>query len=277
MGTKYLNTANGQIAYDEVGEGPLVLCVPSMGDLRGEYRFLAPRLADAGYRVVTMDVRGHGESSVEWSDYTVAAIGADMLALIRHLNAGPALLVGTSMAAGASVWAAAEAEDLIAGLVLIGPFVRDMGPIWLGKLIITPLIGGPWGVALWGKYYSMLYPSRKPEDFEAYTRALQSNLRQPGRKQALQRMLLASKRASEERLGEVSAPALVIMGSRDPDFKDPGAEAKRVAEWLNGTAHMVEGAGHYPHAEMPEMIEPLIVGFARSAFVEKVDVATSGA
>lgn len=277
METRYLSTDGGQIAYDEVGEGPLVICAPSMGDLRSEYRFLAPRLAAAGYRVVTMDVRGHGESSVEWSDYSVAAIGADMLALARHLEAGPALLVGTSMAAGASVWAAAEARELVAGLVLIGPFVRDMGPSWLGKLVFSPLIGGPWGVALWGKYYSMLYPSRKPEDLDDYTRALLSNLRQPGRKVALQRMFLSSKRASQERLDRVSAPALVVMGSRDPDFKDPEAEAVRVAEWLKGTVQMVEGAGHYPHAEMPEAVEPLILAFARSVFEGQARVAASGA
>mgnify|MGYP001310988106 FL=1 len=63
MTTSFLAHANGRIAYNETGTGPLVLCVPSMGDVRGEYRFLAPRLAQAGYRVVTMDVRGHGESS----------------------------------------------------------------------------------------------------------------------------------------------------------------------------------------------------------------------
>ena len=63
MTTLFLDHANGRIAYDVIGAGPLVICVPSMGDVRGEYRFLAPRLAQAGYRVVTMDVRGHGESS----------------------------------------------------------------------------------------------------------------------------------------------------------------------------------------------------------------------
>ena len=66
--------------------GPLVVCAPGMGDLRGEYRFLAPQLAAAGYRVVVFDVRGHGESSVYWNDYSVAGIGADMLAIARALG-----------------------------------------------------------------------------------------------------------------------------------------------------------------------------------------------
>ena len=61
LGTLYLNTDGGKIAYDLSGEGPLVICAPSMGDLRQEYRFLVPQLVEAGYKVATLDVRGHGE------------------------------------------------------------------------------------------------------------------------------------------------------------------------------------------------------------------------
>ena len=54
---------------------------------------------------------------------------------------------------------------------------------------------------------------------------------------------------------------LVIMGSRDPDFKDPVAEAKIVAERLHGRVEMIEGAGHYPHAEVPEQMGPIAKSF----------------
>ena len=115
MATKYLPQENGRIAYDDCGEGPLVICIPSMGDVRGEYRFLVPQLVSAGYRTVSMDVRGHGESSTAWSDYSVAGIGKDLVSLVCELNSGPAILIGTSMAAGASIWASAEAPDLVRG------------------------------------------------------------------------------------------------------------------------------------------------------------------
>ena len=85
MITKFLSYKNGQIAYDVTGEGPLVVCVPSLGDVRGEYRFLIPELVKAGYRVATMDVRGHGETSTDWDDFSVAGIGEDILAVIREL------------------------------------------------------------------------------------------------------------------------------------------------------------------------------------------------
>ena len=44
MNTSFLDQLGGRIAYDDTGSGPLVVCVPSMGDVRGEYRFLAPQL-----------------------------------------------------------------------------------------------------------------------------------------------------------------------------------------------------------------------------------------
>jgi pimeloyl-ACP methyl ester carboxylesterase len=44
----------------------------------------------------------------------------------------------------------------------------------------------------------------------------------------------------------------------------PQAEAEWVAQQLRGTYKMIEGAGHYPHAEMPEIVAPLILDFLRS-------------
>ncbi len=263
MTTQFLKLQNGQIAYDDSGKGPLVICIPSMGDLRGEYRFLIPQLVAAGYRVVNMDVRGHGETSVEWDDFSVAGIGRDILALIRDLKAGPAILVGTSMAAGAAVYASAESPESIKGLLLIGPFVRGGGE-WSSKLLYSALFARPWGPAMWIKYYSTLYPTRKPADFTQYSAALLANLKERGRLEGLSKMLRASKKASEERLPRVNQPTLVLMGSKDPDFKKPAEEAKWVAGQLRGSHQMIEGAGHYPHAEMPEVVAPLIVSFMES-------------
>ena len=48
MNTQYLELAQGRLAFDDRGTGPLVICVPSMGDVRQEYRFLAPMLVEAG-------------------------------------------------------------------------------------------------------------------------------------------------------------------------------------------------------------------------------------
>jgi len=263
MSTKYLEQENGRIAYDDQGSGPLVICVPSMGDVRGEYRYLMPQLVSAGYRVVSMDVRGMGETSTDWSDFSVASIGKDMLALIRELEAGPAVIVGTSMAGGAAVWAAVEQPELIRGMILVGPFVRGEGN-WFLKALFSIMFARPWGPAMWTKYYSTLYPTCKPDDFAQYSAALQKNLKERGRQEGLMQMLRASKKASEERVQRVKQPSLVIMGSQDPDFKSPETEAQWLAEHLNTEYRMIENAGHYPHAEMPDVAGPMMLKFIQS-------------
>jgi dienelactone hydrolase len=49
--TTYIDRPTGRIAYDLIGDGPLVICLPGMGDVRSVYRFLAQALAEAGFRL----------------------------------------------------------------------------------------------------------------------------------------------------------------------------------------------------------------------------------
>ena len=173
--TQHLDRPDGRLAFDDTGgDGPLIVCVPGLGDLRSEHRFLRPLLVDAGWRVVTMDLRGHGESSVEWPSYAPEAVGDDIVALLAHLD------------------------------------------------------------------------------------AVRANLAEPGRGRALRRMLAAPKTACEARMPEVAVPALVVMGTADPDFDDPAAEAAAVAAGVRGEVLLVDGAGHYPHVEQPERVAAAI-------------------
>jgi pimeloyl-ACP methyl ester carboxylesterase len=268
--TRFLVRPEGRVAYEEVGRGPLVVLVPGIGDTRAQYRLLAPELAAAGYRVVSMDLRGLGESSTGFSDYSAAAVGSDVVALLRELDAGPARLVGQSMAAGAVAWAAAEAPAMVESLVLIGPFVRDVPPTSplqgaiMGGLV-NSLFQRPWGAAAWSSYYDSLYPSAKPVDMPAYRSALSANVAERGRLEALRAMMNASKADVDARLGAVRARTLVVMGTADPDFDGfvggQAGEARHVADRLGGQVMMVEGAGHYPHVEMPALVNPAIVAF----------------
>lgn len=258
--TAYLDRPGGRIAFDVAGRGPLVIAVPGMGDLRAVYRFLAPALVPAGFRVATMDLRGHGDSDATFSSYDDAAAGSDLIALVERLG-GPAFFVGNSMGGAAAVWAAAEAPDLAAGLVLIDPSVREIPVGAARKLAYRLGLLRPWGPAVWNAYYSRLYPDRPPTDFPAYRARIRESLRRPGRWKAFVATTRTSHAAAEARMKDVRAPALVIMGSRDPDFPDPEAEAGLVAERLNGRVMMVSGAGHYPQAEYPEVVNPAVIGF----------------
>jgi pimeloyl-ACP methyl ester carboxylesterase len=131
----YLGCPGGRIGYDVAGDGPLVVLVPGLGDLRAGYRFLAPALRAAGYRVACTDLRGHGDSDATFPSYGDEETAGDVTALIGELG-GPALVVGDSMGAGAAVLAAAQRPELVSGLVLAGPFVRNGKTSTLQRLVL---------------------------------------------------------------------------------------------------------------------------------------------
>ena len=252
---------DGSIAYDDSGQGRPIVMLPGIGDLRSQYRFLAPKLRGDGFRTVTADLRGHGGSSVGWPDYGAETAGEDLVALLEALDGGPAVVVGNSFGAAPAVWAAAERPDLVAGLVLIGPFVRDHGmPAWQ-RVAIRLAMSGPWKVRAWDAYYTSLHKGGTPSDHDEHRRAIRANLSQPGRFEAVRAMMLRNDAGIEARLPRVSAPVLVVMGRADPDFPDPAAEARTIADVTGGTTFMVDGAGHYPHVERPDAVHAAITSF----------------
>ena len=264
--TQFLKLPDGQIAYDDTGgTGPLVICVPGLGDMRQQYRLLAPKLAAAGFRVVTMDLPGHGESSVDWPAYSPAIVGADIVAMIHHLGARKAFIIGNSIAGGSAVWAAAEVPDYVAGIVMIDPFTRQIPTSSFLLAFLKVAMLRPWGPSFWSMYYGSLYKTAPPADLDSYRAALVANLKQPGRIEATKALIFASQAPCEARIPSVHAPVLVVMGTKDSDFSDPAAEADWVATHLHGKKLMVDGAGHYPHVEYPDIVAPAVIEFINEA------------
>jgi len=55
--TEFVDVPGGRIAYEATGSGPLVVLSHGIGVRLQAYRFLAPMLAQAGYRVASADLR----------------------------------------------------------------------------------------------------------------------------------------------------------------------------------------------------------------------------
>ncbi len=257
---QHLAVGEGRIAFDVTGSGHLVVLSPGMGDLRSSFRALAPELAAAGCRVASVDLRGHGASDATFASYGDRETSGDLVALIESLG-GPAVVVGNSMSAAAAVLVGAERPDLVSGLVLIGPFVRDHESSPGSRLALRVALARPWAVASWGAYLPKLFAGRRPADFEDYRRSVTAAMRLPGHTAAFLATLRTTHEAAREHLGEVSAPSLVIMGELDPDFADPRREADWIAEQIHATVLMVPEAGHYPHAQRPDLVSKAILAF----------------
>ncbi|GAA3764249.1 alpha/beta hydrolase [Plantactinospora mayteni] len=255
---RYLRRPEGRIAYDLWdGDGPLVICASGMGELRQSYRLLAPKLVEAGYRVAVMDIRGHGDSDASFSAYDDVALASDLLALMDELG-GSAYLVGNSMGAGAAVIAAADAPAKVRGLALLGPFVRNPAGAAVLNLLFRIMLVRPWGPAAFLGYYPKWLPGTKPEGYEQHLARVRDNLRRPGHWRAFVRTTRTSHEPARRRLPEVSAPAVVVMGAADVDWKDPAAEAHWIGEQLGAEVVLAPGVGHFPQAQAPDAVAAVV-------------------
>src|SRR5258708_26886955 len=62
-----LKLDDGEVAYDDTGgTGPTLICLPGICDLPAQYPFVAPIFSAAGFRVVTMYLRGLGAFTSRW-------------------------------------------------------------------------------------------------------------------------------------------------------------------------------------------------------------------
>jgi pimeloyl-ACP methyl ester carboxylesterase len=270
-----LSIAGHTLAYDLTGQGPLVVLAHGIGDSRHSYRFLAPALATAGYRVANADIRGCGDSSLGWDGYSRTDIAGDLTALVRHLG-GPAVIIGQSISGGAATIAAATAPEVITGVIELAPFTRKQ-PFDLSGLVRVKrfragytqlaqvLLRG--SLPAWKKYLDLAYPV-KPADWDAELARIEAKLSEPGRMKALQAMCKATPGDAAAQLPSVTCPVLVVEGSLDPDWADPRAEGEKIIADLPaglGELAVIEGAGHYPHAQVPGELLALALPFLARA------------
>jgi pimeloyl-ACP methyl ester carboxylesterase len=272
--TEFLDVDGGTIAYDVTGDGPLVVLSHGMGDTRTGWRFMTPQIVAAGYRVATPDLRGLGESSVGFPNYSRAETAGDLIALIRHLG-GPAVIVGHSYSGGAATIAAAREPDLVSGIVELDAFTRAQKLNLVGLLrnshhrkgMSLLLRAGMFGsVDLWARYLDHAYPVTKPADWDAQIAEMRANLSEPGRMKVLQAMGRSAPTDAGAALAGVRCPALVAAGTLDPDWANPQAEVDGiVAEMPAGlaTGVMIDSAGHYPQVQFPDRVTGLLLPFLK--------------
>ena len=267
----YQQVPGGRIAYEVMGQGPLIVLSHGIGDLRQSYRFLAPLLVKAGHRVANANLRGHGDSSIGFASISRSDVAGDLLALIRHLG-GPAVIVGQSLSGGAATIAAAQAPELVAAIVEINPFTRvpksDLGAMLRirryrqGGLLFGGAIAFH-SLRMWLRYLDVAYAT-KPPDWADYRAALRAKLKEPGRMSEFLKTMKTDGADAEAELPNVQCPVLIVMGTADPDYPDPTAEGEAILAALRpglGTLRTLEGAGHYIQAEHPNELAALTTSF----------------
>jgi pimeloyl-ACP methyl ester carboxylesterase len=262
---QYLQRPEGRVAFtvDGPADGRLVVLVPGMGDLRATWHDVVGPLTDAGYRIAATDLRGHGDSDTTFRTHGDVATAEDVLALVDALGGGPAVLVGNSMGAAAVTYAAAERPDAVAALVLTGPVLRDSSAGSAARLVYPLLFARPWGARVWASYYrKTLSRGRTAPWLAAHVAEIRRVLSDPQHLAQFRRLTWQLTHAPvTARLGEVHVPVVAFVGRRDPDFRDPAAEAAWLEQQLGAHVHLLDDVAHYPQHQAPELVVPAVLDF----------------
>jgi len=130
-----------RLVFDEYGGGErAVVLLPGLLFSRKMQGPLASSIADRGYRVLCLDLLGHGDSDrpKDMSEYSMTIFGGQVIALLDHLQIDQAVVGGTSLGANASLEAAVAAPDRLKGLIVEMPVLDNA---LLGcALAFTPLM-----------------------------------------------------------------------------------------------------------------------------------------
>ena|GEM_PF-6386773 len=123
---RWVATGDVQLkVLDWGGSGPQpVLCLHGIAGNAWLWNALASRLADdlgQTHRVLSVDMRGHGDSSKPTGPYTPEAVGRDLIALCDQLGGAPVTLIGHSRGGWQAAYLAARWPERVSRLVLVDP------------------------------------------------------------------------------------------------------------------------------------------------------------
>jgi pimeloyl-ACP methyl ester carboxylesterase len=283
-------TANGvDIAYLEDGpaDGPLALCLHGFPDHAPTWRHLMPRLADAGYHVVTPWLRGYAPTGLAPDgNYQIASLALDALALTDALAGdGDAVIIGHDWGAIATHTAVAHRPDRFSRMVALAvPHAAAMGahlfkPEQLKRMwyqfffqlptadVVVPLDDYAVIDTLWRDWSPGYTPD--PTDL----RGLKDSLDAPGALSAAldyYRFVHGTK-ASDPALdavqgaflGPIQVPTLYLHGADDGCMGADMVSEAELAPWYAAGVEivMVPAAGHFLHLEQPATVNARIVEF----------------
>jgi len=262
-----------ELHYVEAGRGPLVVLLHGFPEFWYSWRRQIPALVDAGFRVVAPDLPGYNESSKppDIADYRLAAIAADIAALIEHLGA-PCVLVGHDWGASVSWVVAMTRPDLLRKLVAMNiphpaPLLRNIRRSTRQKLKL-----------LYQLYFQppflpeLLMPFVLPlllRRMGRFTREDIREYRKSWRRFDTRRAMCNYYRALRRFRGElrksmlpVNVPTLFIWSENEPVVMREATE--NFDEWVPDLRiARIADAGHFVQTDQPEIVSELLIDFAR--------------
>lgn len=248
--------------YEISGHGSPVLLLHGLGSSGLDWEYQVPALA-AHYKVIVLDLRGHGQSAKPHERYSIQGLSRDVVALLQHLDCGPVHLVGLSMGGMIGFQLAVDHPQWLKSLCIVnsGPQVKLQSPgdywQWFKRWSLMHLASmGTIGIAL-GKN---LFP--KPEQSALRAKVAERWARND------KRAYLASFNAIvgwgvQERLGAIECPTLVI--SADHDYTPVAVKEHYVTLISNARLEVIEDSRHATPLDQPERFNQTLLRFIATA------------
>jgi 3-oxoadipate enol-lactonase len=236
-------------------DGPAVILSPSLGTELSMWEAQAKRLAER-HRVVSYDLRGHGQSPVPAGPYTIDDLGRDLIELLDRLGIERASLCGISIGGMVSMWAAAHAPDRVDALVVCASSAHiDPGGTYRERAALVREQG--LAVVAEGaleRWFTAAFRESHP-DLVRWT--FERLLAIPAEGYAACCEALADEDLRAD-LAQITAPTLVIAGREDP--ATPPAQSEAIAAGIAGSRlEVVDDAAHLVNLGQPERVGDLIV------------------
>jgi pimeloyl-ACP methyl ester carboxylesterase len=262
---------SGVTHYENSGDlaAPLVVLVHGFSVPYYIYDPTVPDLVNAGFSVLRYDLYGRGYSDRPVTDYTLDLYLTQLTQLLDHLTIDqPIHIVGLSQGAPIAAAFTNRNPDQVETLTLIDPLITDVQPA-----DILPM-----GLSLIGEYITrvVLVPHilpasqaddlHHPENYPDWEQRYRDQLRYKGFTRAILSSIrhLPQMRPMQEyrAVAAVGIPIQLIWGRHDQTI--PYADIESFMAQLPHTQlHIIEDAGHIPHFEHPEVVNPLIVAFLK--------------
>jgi pimeloyl-ACP methyl ester carboxylesterase len=199
------NSDSVEIAFDDVGQGEPVLLIhgfASNGRVNWVDTGWVKTLVDGGFRVITMDNRGHGESEKLYNPdlYSAAEMAEDARRLLDHLGIRRAHVMGYSMGARIAAFLTIAHPARVGSAVFAG----------LASRMITGVGGGP-EIAKALEAASLLdVTDVSARSFRVFAEQTRGDLR------ALAACIKSSRvKITAEMLATIKVPVLVVVGEKD--------------------------------------------------------------
>ena len=240
------------------GDGPMVVLPHCWMGSRRVWAPVAHRLVRAGRTVVLYDQRGHGESTVGSDGFTIPRLGADLKAVLEHVDARDAVLGGHSMGGMTIQSLATHHLDVLAerasAIVLVSTACGglDMGrgnvPIAkaIGSAAVARAVAGPMGLT----FMRGTVGERVHRSHLALTRELLLDTTPAARSGFLTAMQAMDLR---DGIAAIGIPATVLVGTRDT--LTPAARASELVDAIPGAKLVtLDGYGHMLPLEAPDEV-----------------------